>query len=225
LQTWPSLSENAAVTVERNELDELRALVDELLERSTQLQTALDSRVVIEQAKGILSERLGIGMDDAFRVLRRAARNSRARIHVLAAQVIAGSETPAVILEAARAEEPELRPGDVDHARRSDMRIAENEALFRRVNEQLRRVERPLGPERCMQFLCECGDPSCTDFVNMSVHDYEGVRSDARRFFVLKGHEEGWVERVLERRDGYLVVEKMMPTATMAEETDPRRDG
>jgi hypothetical protein len=52
------------------------------------LQTALESRVVIEQAKGILAERFQISIDDAFNLLRDAARASRKHIHLLAQTVI-----------------------------------------------------------------------------------------------------------------------------------------
>jgi AmiR/NasT family two-component response regulator len=57
-------------------------------ERQAQLQHALDSRVVIEQAKGMLAERLGIGVEDAFELLRQRARSSRVRVHELARAVV-----------------------------------------------------------------------------------------------------------------------------------------
>ena len=55
-----------------------------------QLQAALNSRVVIEQAKGRLAERLGLNMDEAFAVLRARARNHNQRITVVAQHVIDG---------------------------------------------------------------------------------------------------------------------------------------
>jgi transcriptional regulator with GAF, ATPase, and Fis domain len=58
-----------------------------------QLQTALNSRVVIEQAKGKLAERLGVDMDQAFNMLREAARARNRRLSELAQAFVEGTET------------------------------------------------------------------------------------------------------------------------------------
>jgi GAF domain-containing protein len=55
-----------------------------------QLQHALDSRVVIEQAKGVLSERHKLDPDEAFRRLRAHARSSRIRIQQVGRAVVNG---------------------------------------------------------------------------------------------------------------------------------------
>jgi len=63
-------------------------LVKEREVLATQLQTALDSRVVIEQAKGVLAERLGFDMDTAFSTLRDAARRTNRRLSEVAREVV-----------------------------------------------------------------------------------------------------------------------------------------
>lgn len=55
-----------------------------------QLQRALDSRVLIEQAKGVLSTQYGINMDEAYRILRHHARSGQTKISAVAEAVIAG---------------------------------------------------------------------------------------------------------------------------------------
>ncbi len=55
-----------------------------------QLQSALTSRIVIEQAKGMLAERWKVTPDEAFEALRRLARTSQRRLADLAAAVIEG---------------------------------------------------------------------------------------------------------------------------------------
>jgi len=56
-----------------------------------QLNRALNSRVVIEQAKGIVAERLGLDMEHAFHLLRNHARNHNLRLSDVASGVIDGT--------------------------------------------------------------------------------------------------------------------------------------
>jgi GAF domain-containing protein len=57
-----------------------------------QLQTALNSRVLIEQAKGVLAERLHLDVAEAFTVLRSGARSHNRRLSELAQAIVDGSE-------------------------------------------------------------------------------------------------------------------------------------
>jgi hypothetical protein len=57
-----------------------------------QLQTALNTRVLIEQAKGMVAERLNIEVAEAFNVLRSAARRDNRRLSDLAQAIVDGSE-------------------------------------------------------------------------------------------------------------------------------------
>jgi hypothetical protein len=77
-----SLADAAGWTLERDrQLCETRALAD-------QLEQALVSRVVIEQAKGTLAARHSISVDEAFRVLRAYARSHRRRLPDVAREVV-----------------------------------------------------------------------------------------------------------------------------------------
>jgi len=65
-----------------------------LLERTIQLQTALDTRVVLEQAKGIVAREESISPDEAFEKIRRQARSQRRKLHDLAAEIVASTSKP-----------------------------------------------------------------------------------------------------------------------------------
>jgi GAF domain-containing protein len=62
-----------------------------------QLQHALNSRVVIEQAKGMVAERAGLNMELAFSALRTYARNHNLRLVDVAEAVIDGSLAPSAL--------------------------------------------------------------------------------------------------------------------------------
>ncbi|HMJ74565.1 MAG TPA: GAF and ANTAR domain-containing protein [Iamia sp.] len=63
-----------------------------------QLTHALDSRVTIEQAKGVLAEQAGIPVDAAFEVLRAHARRHNRKLVTLAEEVVAGGLDATMLL-------------------------------------------------------------------------------------------------------------------------------
>jgi hypothetical protein len=92
-----------------------------------------------------------------------------------------------------------------------DERLAKNEALLREVNERIHEVgERlqVLPDDELLDFRCECGRPECDESLSMTKAEYEHVRSEQDRFAVLPGHEDDEIERIVERTDRYLVVDK-----------------
>ena len=80
--------------------------VTDLSETVSQLQHALDSRVVVDRAIGMLGERFNLAIDDAWELLRTAARNNRREVRALATEVIESRErTPEEIVQAIRLHE------------------------------------------------------------------------------------------------------------------------
>ncbi len=55
-----------------------------------QLQAALNSRILIEQAKGFLTHSLSVGVDEAFAVLRAYARENNRRLTDVAEDLVQG---------------------------------------------------------------------------------------------------------------------------------------
>ncbi len=59
----------------------------------------------------------------------------------------------------------------------SEERAARNEVLFREANEKLGDERQELELIGQTPFLCECGDPSCTELIRLSLEQYEHVRT------------------------------------------------
>jgi AmiR/NasT family two-component response regulator len=87
-------------------VDESESEVTELRARVEQLQTALESRIVVEQAKGVLAERFHLNVEDAFELLRYAARSSRTSLHGLAHDVVSEQTTPRAVTIAMARQKP-----------------------------------------------------------------------------------------------------------------------
>ena len=100
-----------------------------------------------------------------------------------------------------------------------EKRLAENEAVFREVNERIAEVSDRFELE-AVSAICECANAECTRRFELSRRDYDEVRARSLQFAVVPGHERPDIERVIARRAGYLIVEKIGEGAEVAEEQD-----
>jgi len=106
--------------------------------------------------------------------------------------------------------------------------VAENEARVRKVNEEIEAAVERLRPDlRLVPFVCECGHPACIVTLRLPLEDYNAVRNHGRWFICSPGHEltQAGHERIVETRDGFVIVEKQGEAAEVAERLDPRAEG
>jgi hypothetical protein len=104
-------------------------------------------------------------------------------------------------------------------------RLAQNEALFREINERVRELAAEHGDDdHVYDFYCECSNVDCTFRLSLRVAQYEAVRRHSNRFVVLPDHDMPEIEEVVERGDGWWVVEKGGEPAVLAAQLDPRRN-
>ncbi|CAN5687304.1 hypothetical protein BH24ACT26_BH24ACT26_02360 [soil metagenome] len=115
-----------------------------------------------------------------------------------------------------------MGPGlDEDRAKR----IGDNEALVREVNERIEAFAASsiaFPAEEEVGFVCECGDPECSNTISLTLEEYEATRSHPARFAVLAGHEIPSAEVVVERHARYNVIEKVGSAHQDAIDDDPR---
>ena len=103
-------------------------------------------------------------------------------------------------------------------------KLGRNEALFRQVNERLKELGEGFSvvAERA-DFVCECSDERCVQPIQLTLDEYERVRSDPRWFVIVRGHERPEIEAVAwDVGDSVLVVEKDDEAADVAIAEDPR---
>lgn len=84
-----------------------------------------------------------------------------------------------------------------------------NQELFRRANERLGDLVSDRVPhDGSVPFICECADEECAGTVPVTLDEFARVRAHPRHFVVLPHHRLVAGEHVVERRDGYCIVEK-----------------
>jgi hypothetical protein len=164
--------------------------------RAEELHRALNSRVVIEQAKGVLAERLGLDIEGAFSVLRGAARSGRIKAQDLARAVVTNKDTPQTIISFL-ARNPEFF-----HVSSRDERVIRTEEFFKRVNDTMRNE---LG-DGDGKFLCECGNIACTEKLALSSEDLRLLHSIEGYFAVLPGHHIPEIETLVKQNGHYAIV-------------------
>ncbi|HEX4279581.1 MAG TPA: hypothetical protein VHZ27_02365 [Solirubrobacteraceae bacterium] len=101
-------------------------------------------------------------------------------------------------------------------------RAGATESTIRDVNEGIERGQWPGDEESPVGFRCECARLGCNRLVELTVRQYEQIRSHPRRFVVLPGHEMPDVETVVAARPGYIIVEKRDQAGAVAKQSDPR---
>jgi len=101
--------------------------------------------------------------------------------------------------------------------------IGRHQALFREVNERIEELAETFDLKDELTILCECGWGECDERIALREDEYDRLRRIPTHFAVLPGHEIPDVERVVERHDGFVVVEKFGESANVAIRLDPRR--
>ena len=85
---------------------------------------------------------------------------------------------------------------------------ARTESLFRDVNERIAESAERFDADST-EFVCECADANCTHRVEASLAEYEEVRADGATFLITPGHAHTDIERVVDDRGRFHIVEKV----------------
>ena len=106
-----------------------------------------------------------------------------------------------------------------------EARAARNEEIFRHINERIEAGAELHQVQGEVTFHCECGNASCLAELRLTTEAYAAIYADPDRFAVVPGHELPEVERVVARRDRYLIVEKVGEAARLVEDDRGRDSG
>jgi hypothetical protein len=108
-------------------------------------------------------------------------------------------------------------------AERSAERVAFNDDMFRKANEAVHEYAAELGVrDDHLPLICECAEESCSQVIRMPSDEYRRVRSNPRLFLNAPGHDAAagpWA-KVVERHEGFVVVEKIGRAGEVVEALD-----
>ena len=105
----------------------------------------------------------------------------------------------------------------------SDERLAENESLFRGVNERIDEIGAAVSGSKTTDYVCECSDTACFKTIELTKDEYERARSRPTVFMLVPGHQRPEIELVVEENERFLLVEKTVAVDALVKE-DPRSD-
>ena len=103
-----------------------------------------------------------------------------------------------------------------------EKRLAQNEALFREVNERIKSTADGLGTVDDFEYFCECANADCTFQITLTGAEYESIRSDPTQFVVLPLHFTPEVETLVSESKAYWIVRKTGTAGEYVEKLDPR---
>jgi hypothetical protein len=102
-------------------------------------------------------------------------------------------------------------------------RAAQNQLLFRSVNEQIVGMTENFRAELSdINLVCECWSSSCTGTIRCRLEEFEMIDRTGNMFIVLPGHEDLLVEDVVDASNSYVVVRKRDLAARIVEQAQAR---
>ena len=110
-------------------------------------------------------------------------------------------------------------------SRLDQKRAAKNQFLFGAVNERVSDINKAHDLWVTLSdWFCECSARKCTTRIALTPQQYEAVRANPTHFIITPSREHlvPDMERVIDRRERYWVVEKVGGAAAVIEQLDPR---
>jgi len=110
-------------------------------------------------------------------------------------------------------------------SQRSGERVAFNDDIFRKANEDVRGLaEGASGDhgEKLLPVICECPEETCAEVLLVPLREYKRIRSSPVLFFNARGHDAagGVWAKVVEDHQSYVVIEKQGRAAELSEMLD-----